>query len=489
MNKPLLLLFDGNAIIHRAYHAFQTAKRPTVLTVPKTGEVVSAVYGFAQMLLKALNELKPTCAAMAFDTKAPTFRHEMFDQYKAHRPPTPVELINQVGRVRQMVEAFSIPIFELDGYEADDVLGTLSRQASEQGINTVIVTGDADTMQLVSPRVNVLYPRPGGNFSDTILYDDKAVKEKYGVPPEHIIDLKALVGDPSDNIPGVKGIGEKTAVKLIQQFGSIDQIYAHIDQVTPPRLQALLRANEVVARQCQKLATIVTTSPVTLNMDACQLSHFDRNRVAELFRELEFFSLLDKLPGTGEEATETVSRIKTVPSSQNYHVVNTTPALDELLSRLSATRSFAFDTETTGLNAMQVQMVGISISPAPGESYYIPVGHVGFAQLEQLPFQQVIDRIKTPFEDASLAKYAHNGWPADWPLNPRHDSPHWGEFPNNGLRGNYIFIPFDKQEKARYVRFIVAPQPGSGVMLSEVHVWDGLKAVSWTPRLAHAVSE
>jgi DNA polymerase-1 len=179
MKKPLLVLFDGNAIVHRAYHAFQTARTPTTLTVPKTGEVVSAVYGFAQMLLKAINELKPTCYAIAFDTKAPTFRHQMFDQYKAQRPPTPSELINQLGRVRQLVEAFNMPIFEIDGYEADDVLGTLSHQASQQDIDAIIVTGDADAMQLVSPRVRVLYPKPRGIFSDTVLYDETAVSEKY----------------------------------------------------------------------------------------------------------------------------------------------------------------------------------------------------------------------------------------------------------------------------------------------------------------------
>ena len=229
MKKPLLVLFDGNALVHRAFHALPS------LTVTKTGEVVSAVYGFALMLLKVINELKPTQCAVAFDTKAPTFRHQMFDQYKAQRPKTPDELVNQLGRVRQLVEDFGIPIFELDGYEADDVLGTLSHQASQQGIDTIIVTGDADTMQLVSPRVRVLYPRPRSTFSDTMLYDEAAVSQKYGVNPEHITDLKGLVGDPSDNIPGVTGIGGKTAVRLIQQFGTIDQIYARIDEVTPPQ--------------------------------------------------------------------------------------------------------------------------------------------------------------------------------------------------------------------------------------------------------------
>ncbi len=361
------------------------------------------------MLLKAISELKPTQCAIAFDTKAPTFRHQMFDQYKAHRPPTPDELVNQLGRVRELVEAFHMPIYELDGYEADDVLGTLSYQASEQGIDTIIVTGDADAMQLVSPRVNVLYPKPRGSFSDTILYDEAAVSEKYGVKPEHITDLKALKGDPSDNIPGVPGIGEKTAVKLIQQFGDIDQIYAHIDEVAPAKLQALLRENETIARQSKELVTIVTQTPVTLNLDDCQLSHYDRNRVTELFRELEFFSMLDKLPEAEEAVPENTTQVRTEPPRRDYHIINTTPALDELLGRLSATKSLAFDTETTSLNAMSAQLVGISLSPAPGEAYYIPVGHVGWGQVEQLPLEYVIDRLKPPLEDATPVKFAHNG--------------------------------------------------------------------------------
>ncbi|MDP2730646.1 MAG: DNA polymerase I [Dehalococcoidales bacterium] len=409
MKKPLLVLFDGNAIVHRAYHAFQTARRPTVLTVPKTGEVVTAVFGFAQMLLKAISELKPTCYAIAFDTVAPTFRHKMFDRYKAQRPPTPYELVNQFGRVRQLVEAFHIPIYELDGYEADDVLGTLGSQASEKGIDTIIVTGDADTMQLVSARVNVLYPKPGGSFSDTMLYDEEAVKGKYSIEPQHIADFKALVGDTSDNIPGVPGIGNKTAVKLIQEFGSIEEIYAHIDEVAPARIQAILRENEAIARQSKKLATIDTRAPVTLDLDECQLSHFDRNKVIELFRELEFYSLLPKLPEMPEVAQVTARVVTEPPSKRDYRIISTISTLDELLSRFSSAKSFAFDLETTSLNAISARLVGVSLSPAPGESYYIPVGHVVLSEVGQLPLKYVIERLKPVLEDPTTAKLAHNG--------------------------------------------------------------------------------
>ncbi len=403
MKKPLLVLFDGNALVHRAFHALPP------LTVSKTGEMVSAVYGFALMLLKAISELKPTHCAIAFDKKAPTFRHQLFDQYKAQRPPTPDELVNQLGRVRQLVEAFHIPIFELDGYEADDVLGALSHQAGDQDIDTIVVTGDADAMQLVSPRVRVLTPRRA--FGDTVLYDEAAVSQKYGIKPRQIADFKGLVGDSSDNIPGVPGIGEKTAVKLLRKFGSIDEIYAHIDEVTPPKLQALLREKEALARQSKVLATIVTQTPVTLDLDDCRASHYDRHQVTELFRELEFFSLLPKLPELETEtvAPEPYTQVETKPPQRDYHIINTSTTLDELLNRLSATNSFAFDLETTSLDAMIAQPVGVSLSPAPGEAYYIPVGHVGWGQVEQLPLEQVIERLKPPMEDASLAKFAHNG--------------------------------------------------------------------------------
>ena len=400
MEKPLLVLFDGNALIHRAFHALPP------LTVSKTGETVGAVYGFALMLLKVINELKPTHYAIAFDMKGPTFRHELFDQYKAQRPPTPDELVNQLGRVRQLVEAFHIPIFELEGYEADDLLGALSQQASDKDIDTIIVTGDADTMQLVSPRVKVLYPKPRGGFSNTLLYDEAAVGEKYGVKPEQIADLKGLAGDPSDNIPGVAGIGAKTAVKLIQQFGSIEQIYEHIDQVTPPKLQALLKENEAVARQSQELATIVTKMPVSLNPDDCQISHYDRSKVTELLRELEFASLLSKLP---QIETEGAARVEAKPPEGDYHIVSDTAELDKLISRLSAAKTFAFDTETTGLDPMSARLVGLSFSPAKGEAYYIPVGHVGLEQIGQLPLEQVIAKLKPVLEDQKLAKLAHNG--------------------------------------------------------------------------------
>ena len=408
--KPLLVIFDGNGLIHRAFHALPP------FTLRKTGEMVGAVYGFTAIMLKAINDLQPTHYAVAFDKHAPTFRHLMYDEYKATRKETPAELVGQFGRVRELVQAFDIPIFEMEGFEADDLLGTLATQAAAQGMDTVIVTGDADLMQLVNDKTTILYPRARGSFGDADKFDAAAVKAKYGIGPEHIADYKALKGDTSDNIPGVKGIGEVTAVKLIQKFGGIEEIYAHLDEVTPPKLQALLRENTEVAKKSKILTTIVTNAPITFNPDASHNIHYNRDKVIELFRELEFTTLLKQLPDGIHNDTTTAAGEKepapvteTLPPEEiKYHLVNTVEALDALINRLNTAQVFAFDTETTGLSPMLAQPVGISICPAPGESYYIPVGHVGMQQSPQLPLELVVEKLKPIFADSAKAKIGHN---------------------------------------------------------------------------------
>jgi len=406
MDKPLLVLFDGSNVVHRAYHATRDISPMTT----RSGEVVTAVRILAAMLLKVLEDLKPTHFAIAFDTRAPTFRHQMYDQYKAQRPPTPDELVRQIDRVKELVRAFGMPILELDGYEADDVIGSLSHQAEQQGLDTIIISGDADTMQLVSPSVRVLYPKPRGTFSETDLYDEAAVRAKYdGVGPAQIPDFKGLVGDPSDNIPGVPGIGQKTAARLLQQFGDTEAIYAHIDEVTPARTREALQENEDSARQGKVLATIDRDTPVTLDLERFRTSNYDRSRVSDLFRELEFNALMSRLPesqGRGETPVEVGAG---PPPADNYHTVSTTRDLDALLDRLSEVATFAFDTETTDMSAMRAELVGISVAPAPGESYYVPVGHVGRGRSEQLPLGQVLERLGRPLADARVPKIAHNG--------------------------------------------------------------------------------
>jgi DNA polymerase-1 len=395
--KPLLLLFDGNALIHRAFHALPP------LTQPKTGELVNAVYGFASTLLKVFADFKPTHWAVAFDRPAPTFRHEMFEEYKAQRPATPEELKSQIKKVHQLVEAFHIPVFEIDGFEADDVLGTLSQQADEQGVETIIVTGDNDMLQVVLPRVKTLAPRR--TFTDTILYDEEAVEQKYGIKPQQLADLKALAGDVSDNIPGLPGIGEKTATKLLQQHGSLQGIYDHIEDITPGKLQDTLREYRTQAFRNKELSTIVKDVPIKLDLKTCQVSHYDRNEVAKLFQELEFIKLLPRLPQIQAEGYQ--------PSAVKCHIVNTETALEQLIGELETAQDFAIEIETAGEKAAMADLVGIplgiGLSPARGKAFYIPLGHQGLNQPQQLPLTQVIANLKAILENDSIGKIAYNG--------------------------------------------------------------------------------
>jgi DNA polymerase-1 len=391
--RPLLLLFDGNALVHRAFHALPP------LTQRKTGELVNAVYGFASTLLKVFADFKPTHWAIAFDRPTPTFRHEMFEEYKAQRPATPEELKGQIKRVHRLVEAFHIPVFEIDGFEADDVLGTLSRQADEQGIETIIVTGDNDMLQAVLPRVKTLAPRR--SFTDTVLYDEEAVEQKYGIRPEQLADLKALAGDVSDNIPGVPGVGEKTATKLLQQYGSLQGIYDHIEETAPAKLQNTLREYRNQAFQSKELSTIVKDVPIKLDLKTCQVSHYDRNEVARLFQELEFINLLPRLPQMKAESSQT--------SAVKSHMANTETALGQLMSELEEAEGLAIDVETTGEKAVTADLIGIAISAGPGKAFYIPLGHQGLSQPPQLPLARITARLKPILANASTGKVAYDG--------------------------------------------------------------------------------
>ena len=416
MTKPRIVLFDASALVHRAFHAFAHGRQ---LTISKTGEVTSAVFGFTNILLKVLSDVKPDCYAIAFDRKGPTFRHEMSVEYKAHRPPTPPELIAQLGRVRQLVEAFDMPIFEQQGFEADDLLGTLARRAETDGAEVIIVTGDADAMQLVDDHVKVLYPKTGGTFSDTILYDAEAVTGKFGVPPHRVADYKALVGDPSDNIGGVPGVGPKTAVKLLSEFDGVDEIYKNIELVRPEKVRELLRREEGAARQSLKLATIVTDLPIKFDIETCKISHFERDKVIPLLRELEFTSLIARLPKIGQTAGTSDAGGRpsgsplqpTTPPKPTiecqYTLVDTEEKLAQLAKRLAKAERFALDTETTSLDTLTAELVGLSLATAPGESFYLPVGHVGVegAQLELSEVKKALGGI---LADKKILKIAHN---------------------------------------------------------------------------------
>ncbi|OGY26740.1 MAG: hypothetical protein A2Z11_00280 [Candidatus Woykebacteria bacterium RBG_16_43_9] len=285
-----LVLVDGHAVFHRAYHALPP------LTTSK-GELVNAVFGFTSMLLRAIADIKPDYIAVAFDRAEPTFRHQAYTAYKAQRVAAPEELHEQMPRSKEVLNVLNIPIFELAGYEADDIIGTLVKQATENGIadlETIIVTGDRDTLQLVRPHVKIY--TPGKSFSDVVYFDEKIVGEKYKLEPEQLIDFKALAGDPSDNIPGVRGIGDKGATKLLQEFGSVEEIYKNLDKV-PEKTRKLLEADPEAAVMSKKLATIDQNTPIKLDLSKCVLSDYDKEAAVGLFKELEFRSLISKLPG------------------------------------------------------------------------------------------------------------------------------------------------------------------------------------------------
>ncbi len=420
MEAPLLLMFDGNALVHRAYRALGPAQgRAGVAMSTKSGEPVTAVYGFASMILKVMADYKPTYIACTFDTPVPTFRHDAYADYKAQRPEMPDDLKPQFGRVKELLDAFGIPIYELDGYEADDVLGTLSLQAAEKGIETIIVTGDADTMQLIGPRVRVLYPPGGKTLTDAVLYDDAKVIERYGVPPARIPDWKGLKGDPSDNIKGVAGIGDKTATTLLQKYDTVEGIYEHLDEVAPARTQQLLRDGRAAAFESKQLATIDRVVPVTLDEEHCHVRAFDRARVVRLFQDLEFRSLLARLPqeartrtnGNAQQgqlslmgAEEGAEPLRNLPDGR-YETVDTLEALDALVQRLATAPVIIVDTETTGLLPMEAHLVGIAFAPAPNEAYYLPIGH---QTGPNLPLALVQQKLGPLLADPSKPKGAHN---------------------------------------------------------------------------------
>ena len=290
------MIIDGNALVHRAFHAL-----PSLST--KDGKIVNAVYGFTTVLLKALKELKPTYAAVTFDLPKPTFRHELYKEYKATRIKQPQELYDQLPLVKQVVKAFGIPVVEKEGVEADDVIATLSSEFtadSSQPIETVIVTGDLDTLQLVDKSTKVYSFRKG--FSDTVIYDEAAVQERYGLSPAQMTDFKALRGDPSDNIPGVKGIGEKTAAELIRDFGNVEDLYQEIERAgdkvikkVRPKTIELLRTYKEDALLGKKLVQLVRDVPISVSLADCKIPPQDTQKLREIFEKFEFKNLLARL--------------------------------------------------------------------------------------------------------------------------------------------------------------------------------------------------
>jgi DNA polymerase-1 len=298
-NKRRLVLIDGHSILFRAFHAYPE------LTTSK-GELVNAVYGFANILLTVIKDLEPTHIAVSFDREEPTFRHEEYEGYKAHRPEAPEELITQQGRVEEIVSVLNIPIFAVEGFEADDVIGTLTRQATtskkqatrDKDLEVVIVTGDQDMFQLVDSKWVLVYT-PARGKQKSKLWDAEAVHEKYGLKPTQLVDFKALSGDPSDEIPGVRGVGPKTATALLKEYGSLDRIYKSLNKIKQKFGEAVfkkLKDGKESAKLSKKLAAIALDVPIKLSLGACVVHDYDKAEAVRKFEELEFSSLIKKLP-------------------------------------------------------------------------------------------------------------------------------------------------------------------------------------------------
>ncbi len=413
MPRPKLVLIDGHSLAYRAFFALP----PDLKT--RSGELTNAVYGFASMLLAVWRDEQPDYIAVAFDV-GKTFRDDLYADYKATRAKMPDELGPQLDRIQQVIQAFNLPVVTAEGFEADDILGTLSTRAAREGIETLIVTGDTDAFQLIGPNVRVLTSQR--KWSETKVYDEAAVKERYGLEPRQLIDYKALVGDTSDNVPGVKGVGEKTATQLLQRFGSVEGIYEHLDEITAKRARTALEQGRESAQLSKQLVTIKTDVALKVKWEDCRTAVFDRDKVIRLFREIEFRSLMDRLPGgpARPEAVQQMSlfgetRAADVPGRKpavraaepvtRTRVVADAESLQRLTMELSQAPVISFDTETTSTDPMRAGLVGVALAVREGEGWYVPVGHT---EAGQLPLDQVMAAIRPALENEHVPKVGHN---------------------------------------------------------------------------------
>jgi DNA polymerase-1 len=389
-----LYLIDGSAFAYRAFFAIRR------LTNSK-GQPTNAVYGFARMLLKLLREHEPSHIAVVFDAPGKTFRDDIYPEYKATREPTPDDLTSQFPLIHRLVEAFNVPIIMESGVEADDVMGTLAGQAADQGMQAVLVTGDKDLLQLVTEQVRVFDP---GKGDEGLWLGVDEVRDRFGVGPERVIDALGLMGDASDNVPGVRGIGPKTARALLEIYGTLEELYKHVDELSGKQKERVL-ADRDMAFLSRELVTIRKDVPLPLNVDDCRRREFDRAKMAEVFAELEFQSLLEEfLPETAEvEATD-------------YRPVLTTAELDRAIGDMQSAGKMAVDTETTSTDPMRAELVGVSMSCGANTGYYVPVGHTPEAMAavkspgagKRLTRDQALARLKPLLEDPGIGKIGHN---------------------------------------------------------------------------------
>ena len=381
-----LFLVDGNSFCYRAFYAIPN------LTNSK-GEPTNAIYGFVTMMRKLVEEQRPEYLAVCFDRKEPTFRHEKYKEYKAHRKPMPEELVSQIEPIKEFCRLSRMALFETEGFEADDVIGTLAVEGAEKGFEVFIVTGDKDAFQLVNDRVKIFQPH-----KDNLVYDAEKVKERFsGLGPEKIVDILALMGDASDNIPGVPGIGEKTAIKLIQEFGSVKELVQNLGKLSSEKQQQKIKENLKDLEMSQMLATIDTQVPLQMDWEAIRLAEPDAEGLIQFFKKYEFRALLKEATPTGEVRQ----------GKRDYRIVQTDAEFENFLEKLKKMNNFSFDTETTSVDPMQAHLVGMSFSWEPFTAYYVPVSsseHAGKGR----ELKKTLSALKPVLEDQKIYKYGQN---------------------------------------------------------------------------------
>lgn len=407
MARETLLLVDGHNLVYRAFHAMPALSN-------SRGEMTNAAYGFTSMLFKALNDTTPTYAIAAFDPPGPTFRHEKFAEYKAQRQRAPDELRAQFPWAREVVEALGIPIVEIPTFEADDVIGTLAQKAEAAGLDVIILTGDLDVLQLVTEHIRVFASRRG--LSDTIIYDVDKVRERYGFEPPLVVDFKALQGDPSDNIPGVPGIGEKTAMSLVQQYGRLENVLEAVPTMPPGRVQRALESHMEQARLSKWTATIKVDIDIDLPLEGARLFNYDEGAVRELFDRLEFRSLLPRLPGravdngsappSGAPASESAPLPGDLQSpATDVEIVVDAHQAEDALQRVRAAGAMAVRTVVDG-SPRTGDMIGVAFAPKGEDiAYYMPVWHAG---LERNADPAAVAAVEEVLADTTIPKRGYD---------------------------------------------------------------------------------
>ena len=389
MLKPkTFYLIDGSSYIFRAFFGVRQQ-----LSTSK-GFPTNALYGFINMLQKVIRDEKPDYLVVAFDSPEKTFRHKIFPDYKANRDAPPEELSKQFPYFEPLVEAYGLSSIRRPGFEADDIIGTLALKGGQEGLDVVIVSGDKDMMQLISPKVHMLDTMKNKKFMD------KEVLEKFGVPPDKVIEVMGLMGDSSDNIPGVTGVGPKTAAELIQKFGSIESLYKRIEEVEKKKVKEKLERDKESAFMSRELVSIDTGMDLEFNSDLMKPGKVDSSTLKKMFEKFEFVSFLEGMQGEVKKSIE-VDR-------SNYKTILTEKSLKDLMKSLVKNRSFAFDVETTNKRPVWARMVGISFSFEDGNSYYIPLAHRYLGAPDQLDLKMVCEKLKTILEDKSIKKCGHN---------------------------------------------------------------------------------